>query len=304
MAKRKNGKRKPADQLSLMARKPCRGFTLTELLVVFFIVILLGTLVWMGVSKVLRNRKVARVKVELAAIELAIEAYKQKFGHYPPDNPNDTEHNQLFYELRGTLLEQPVGPSPPWPIYPNRPTWPVSVQDWPSAYHAGNLPDQNPIELNRVHPLFGGKLLNSAVVPPETYASSDKTKREARPTGGKHTNELGKFLLTRKGGDKQVFRPSDLAKFKVYNFLPTWKNKQFVTIRPNPEDGNAWDYFTFLRVPAPAYTSTKRYHKDPAVNLWHYRSTSPKHNPEKYDLWAEFTTGDGEKMIIGNWEEK
>src|ERR1044071_4095338 len=39
---------------------------------------------------------------ELRQIETAIEAYKAKYGIYPPDNPGRPEFNQLFYELQGT----------------------------------------------------------------------------------------------------------------------------------------------------------------------------------------------------------
>jgi hypothetical protein len=35
----------------------------------------------------------------------AIEAYKEKHGFYPPDNPKEIAHPPLFYELIGTRVE-------------------------------------------------------------------------------------------------------------------------------------------------------------------------------------------------------
>jgi len=37
-------------------------------------------------------------------------------------------------------------------------------------------------------------------------------------------------------------------------------------------------------------------------NPWHYNSTSPEHNPESYDLWADIVVGGG-MMRIGNWKD-
>jgi hypothetical protein len=51
----------------------------------------------------------SRVKAELAAIETAIEAYKNKFGHYPPDNPDNPTLNALYYELTGVLYSSTRG---------------------------------------------------------------------------------------------------------------------------------------------------------------------------------------------------
>jgi prepilin-type N-terminal cleavage/methylation domain-containing protein len=37
-------------------------------------------------------------------------------------------------------------------------------------------------------------------------------------------------------------------------------------------------------------------------NPWHYNSSNPEHNPDKYDLWAEVEVG-GKSMTIGNWQD-
>ena len=85
------------------------GFTLIELLVVIAIIAILAALV-VGLSGTAgRKMTESRVKAELAAIETAIEAYKNKFGHYPPDNPDTSTINALYYELTGVLYSSTRG---------------------------------------------------------------------------------------------------------------------------------------------------------------------------------------------------
>ena len=85
------------------------GFTLIELLVVIAIIAILAALV-VGLSGTAgRKMTESRGKAELAAIETAIEAYKNKFGHYPPDNPDTSTINALYYELTGVLYSSTRG---------------------------------------------------------------------------------------------------------------------------------------------------------------------------------------------------
>ena len=78
-------------------------FTLVELLVVIVIIAILASMV-VGLSGTAsRKMRESRTRVELVAIETAIEAYKSKFGHYPPCNPDDPALNSLYYELTGAL---------------------------------------------------------------------------------------------------------------------------------------------------------------------------------------------------------
>src|SRR3989442_11771901 len=75
------------------------AFTLIELLVVIAVIAILATLIFPVTGAVYAARTKARAKAELAEIETAIERYKDKRGHYPPDNPGNPVLNQLYYEL-------------------------------------------------------------------------------------------------------------------------------------------------------------------------------------------------------------
>ncbi len=84
-----------------------RAFTLIELLVVISVIALLAALTFPALRAAKLSMLRARAKSEMTQIETAIERYKDKFGHYPPDNrisanPDPYALNQLYYELLGT----------------------------------------------------------------------------------------------------------------------------------------------------------------------------------------------------------
>jgi prepilin-type N-terminal cleavage/methylation domain-containing protein len=60
------------------------GFTLVEMLVVITIIGILVSLASVAVFKALETAKKARIKMEITNLESAIEAFKQKYGDYPP----------------------------------------------------------------------------------------------------------------------------------------------------------------------------------------------------------------------------
>ena len=80
------------------------AFTLIELLVVISIMMILAALVIPVGGIISKQRKIARTRAEMQRLVLAIENYKIKLGHYPPDNPSNLNLNQLYYELVGTTL--------------------------------------------------------------------------------------------------------------------------------------------------------------------------------------------------------
>jgi type II secretory pathway pseudopilin PulG len=78
------------------------AFSLIELLVVIGVIVVLAGMTFPVVNAVKRAQAIHRAKAELAKVELAIQAYKEKLGFYPPDNPPNWTQNQLYYELLGT----------------------------------------------------------------------------------------------------------------------------------------------------------------------------------------------------------
>ncbi|HWH68621.1 MAG TPA: prepilin-type N-terminal cleavage/methylation domain-containing protein [Candidatus Sulfotelmatobacter sp.] len=79
-----------------------RAFTLIELLVVISIIALLAAMLFPITGAVNRSKIRAKARAELAQVQIAIDSYKAKMGHYPPDNPGLPATNQLYYELLGT----------------------------------------------------------------------------------------------------------------------------------------------------------------------------------------------------------
>lgn len=99
---------KPAEGgRELRAPRAARAFTLIELLVVLAVIGLLAALTFPALRAAKLSMLRARAKSEMTQVETAIERYKDRFGHYPPDNrisanPDAYALNQLYYELLGT----------------------------------------------------------------------------------------------------------------------------------------------------------------------------------------------------------
>jgi prepilin-type N-terminal cleavage/methylation domain-containing protein len=66
-------------------RRAGRGFTLVEMLVVITIIGILAGLAVPAVIMALRRVKIGAIKMELSQLEMACQAYKEKYGEYPPD---------------------------------------------------------------------------------------------------------------------------------------------------------------------------------------------------------------------------
>jgi prepilin-type N-terminal cleavage/methylation domain-containing protein len=81
---------------------PRRAFTLIELLVVIAVISLLAAMIFPVTGAITRNRIRSKTRTEMEQLVTAIEDYKTKLGHYPPDNPGNLVTNQLYFELLGT----------------------------------------------------------------------------------------------------------------------------------------------------------------------------------------------------------
>jgi prepilin-type N-terminal cleavage/methylation domain-containing protein len=78
------------------------AFTLIELLVVIAIIGVLAALIFPITGALKKKRMITVAQAGLSEMEAAIDAYKSKFGTYPPDNPGSSLINPLYYELMGT----------------------------------------------------------------------------------------------------------------------------------------------------------------------------------------------------------
>jgi prepilin-type N-terminal cleavage/methylation domain-containing protein len=81
-----------------------RGFTLIEMLVVISVIAILASMIFPITGAVNRKKIKSRVRAELEQVSTVIDTYKDKLGHYPPDNTNAAFPSHLYYELAGTTL--------------------------------------------------------------------------------------------------------------------------------------------------------------------------------------------------------
>ncbi|MFN7841837.1 MAG: type II secretion system protein [Pirellula sp.] len=84
------------------------GFTLTELLVVIAIIAVLAGLALPAIFSAKLSFDRARVKMEVQAVEDAIEKYKSQYGDYPPDGSSwpivESHLRKIFPEILTTEL--------------------------------------------------------------------------------------------------------------------------------------------------------------------------------------------------------
>jgi prepilin-type N-terminal cleavage/methylation domain-containing protein len=87
------------------ASRSSAAFTLIELLVVIAVIGVLAALILPVGATMKRNATIKKAQAELQQTATAIEAYKEKQGFYPPENPIDATTNALYYELLGARAE-------------------------------------------------------------------------------------------------------------------------------------------------------------------------------------------------------
>ena len=162
--------------------RPPTAFTLIELLVVIAIIgVLAGLMLPVG-ARIKQTAQRNKARAELEQIAFAIETYKEKLGHYPPDAPNSPNRpriNPLFFELLGTKLVggtmkrwmaaagfrltmwpppsaastgSSIAPAPLMPTTPNRATLPAPTQTNPVWRYYARL---GYLRIDLLHPLAG-----------------------------------------------------------------------------------------------------------------------------------------------------
>lgn len=96
------------------AAREASAFTLIELLGVMSIIIILAGLS-VGVSRyVFQNAQESRTRTEIKAIEVALEAYKQDNGAYPPLNPAQFDPGGAGNPKIDTVFPTAAGNSNGW----------------------------------------------------------------------------------------------------------------------------------------------------------------------------------------------
>jgi prepilin-type N-terminal cleavage/methylation domain-containing protein len=81
------------------------GYTLIELLTVIAIIGILAGLILGTAGLASSKARLSRAQGEKAALVSAISSYQAKQGYYPPDNPNSSTINPLFYELTSARIQ-------------------------------------------------------------------------------------------------------------------------------------------------------------------------------------------------------
>ena len=251
---------RPAARLSRAAQ----AFTLVELLVVISIIAVLAGLVVGIAPSASRRMREARVRAELEGLIGAIEAYKARYGVYPPDNydpvrrvSNPTLHS-LYYELTGVLADNVRGV--------------LLTAD-----------DNVAINPNVFLQYFGREgVLNSVPrIPASNPADQHRLDREQK-----------KRLMRRE------FKPSQYAEIFRSRADAGYVDLEVLAAGFSGDaSGKRGAGFSWPpRVPVDQHPVRT----NPGLNPWRYVSTNPTNNPGRFDLWIEIREPN-RTNIIGNW---
>lgn len=244
--------------------RAARAFTLVELLVVISIIAVLAGLVVGIAPSASRRMREARVRAELEGLIGAIEAYKIRYGVYPPDNydpvrrvSNPTMHS-LYYELTGVLADNVRG----------------------VLLTADDNVAINPNDFQRY---FGREgVLNSVPrIPALNPAAQQRMDREQK-----------KRLIRRE------FKPSQYAEiFRSRNDAGYVDLEVLAAGFSGDASGKRGaGLFWPPRLPVDQHPVRT----NPGLNPWRYVSTNPTNNPGRFDLWVEIREPN-RTNIIGNW---
>ena len=242
------------------------AFTLIELLVVISIIAVLAGLV-VGVAPAASKRmREARINSELAALVAAIEAYKVKYGVYPPDNYDSTNRvtnpslNSLYYELTGVLVD-------------NDPANPRIIA----------AEDNTVISPDVFQKYFGREGVMNSIprIPAPNSAAQNKVDREQK-----------KNLIRRE------FKPGQYAEIFRSKSDPGYTDLEVLVVgfSGDASGKKGGGFFWPPRSPITEHPVKT----NPGLNPWRYVSSNPTNNPGRFDLWAEIRERD-RTNIVGNW---
>ena len=91
-----------------------RGFTLVELLVVITIIGILAGLITAAALRVTKLAKSTTMKMEVTNMAQALDAFKEKFGTYPPDGTNQAAIQQFLAIAFPRYQFNPSSITVPW----------------------------------------------------------------------------------------------------------------------------------------------------------------------------------------------
>ncbi|MCE2825487.1 MAG: type II secretion system GspH family protein [Verrucomicrobium sp.] len=240
------------------------AFTLLELLVVMSIIgILAGMVVGLAPAAATKMKE-SRVRAELQQLVTLIEAYKARFGVYPPDGIrrvavpgqgfqtlSTPALSPLFYELSGVYLTN-------------------ATRADGFFIPRADADDGDGIRSVELQQWFGREGIQNAK-PPELrnrlFATDFKEGQYAE--------------VFRRRGDAGY---ADIEVLAVGFATDASGKRSSGFAWPNNRDDH----------PVP----TNR-----GLNPWRYVSTNPTNNPGGFDLWAEIPVGRDRVKVIGNWKE-
>lgn len=240
------------------------AFTLIELLAVIAVIGILAGMV-VGLAPAASNKlKESRVRAELQQLVTLIEAYKAKYGVYPPDGIRQLNFpgeglqtvsnpalNPLFYELSGVYITNATS---------------VSGYFIPRA----DENDNDGIRPQELQTWFGREgILN------------------ARPI-----EQRNRLFIT-------DFKESQYAEVYRNRTAPGYADIEVLVVGFSTDaSGKRGAGFAWPNNRNDHPVQTNR-----GLNPWRYVSTSPTNNPGAFDLWAEIPISGNRIKIIGNWKE-
>lgn len=252
-------------------RRAVLAFTLIELLVVISIIGILAGMVVGLAPAASAKMKESRVRAELQQLVTLIEAYKAKYGVYPPDGVYSTNVagegfqlvsnpvlSPLFYELSGVYIVNQTN---------------AGGFFVPRTSARRNTPEER----------YEEEVYSPAL---QQWFGRDGILN-ARSTAQKNRLFIADFKESQYA---EVYRSQNDPGYVDLEVLVVG-----FSLDASGKRGSGF-----------AWPNNRNDHPVPTnrgLNPWRYVSTNPTNNPGAFDLWAEIPLGQNRVKIIGNWKE-